>query len=166
MSPKERSPTYSTDEDESLLELVEEIVPISQMDWEQLVFRHNERWTTQREYEGLRRKYKSLAESRIPTSDPNCPPLTMKAKATQQGIIKKEELNLHDTDSEDESVVAEVVGVQTEDVPCPGTHQGTSSNSSTTASASTLSAGTSSRATAPSSLQQLFPVLEQRFLRN
>ena len=132
MPPKKRGPTYSTEEVEYLLELVEEIVPISQMDWEQLAVRHNEVWTTQREYEGLRRKYKSLAESRMPTGDPNCPPLTMKAKATQQEIIKKAELNLHDSDSEEESQVAEGVAVQPEDVPIPGIHQDTTSLASST----------------------------------
>ncbi len=71
-----------------MLEVIDDIVPIGNPDWERVWDRHNARYP-QKEWtaESLRRKYKTLVKKKMKTGDPNCPPHIRYAKRIYRKII-------------------------------------------------------------------------------
>ncbi len=61
-------------EHKSLVETIEEIVPISHINWESVRDQHNKNFSEQnRTTDSLRRKFQWMAKLKIPTGDPNVP---------------------------------------------------------------------------------------------
>ena len=72
---------FTVQEMESMLEVIDDIVPIGNPDWERVWDRHNARypikeWTA----ESLWRKFQTLVKKKMKTGDPNCPPHICHAK--------------------------------------------------------------------------------------
>ena len=79
---------FTTQEIESMLEVIDEIVPIGNPDWERVWDRHNVRYPQkERTAESLRRKYQTLVKKKMKTGDPNCPPHIRYAKRIYRKII-------------------------------------------------------------------------------
>jgi hypothetical protein len=79
---------FTTQEIKSLLDVIEDIIPIGNPDWEKVWDRHvvcypKKDWTAI----SLRRKFQELAEKN-PTGDPNCQPHVRSAKRIHQLIVK------------------------------------------------------------------------------
>jgi hypothetical protein len=79
---------FTTQELESLLDVIKDIIPIGNPDWEKVWNMHMVRYPKkERTAESLRRKFQELAKNN-PTGDPNCPPHVCHAKRIYQLIIK------------------------------------------------------------------------------
>ena len=83
---------YTPDELASLNEVVEELLPISGAEWEQVEHRHYSRYPD-RERTGvqLRKKFNDTAKTNIPTGDPNIPDHVREAKRIRGLIYEKTE---------------------------------------------------------------------------
>ncbi len=72
---------FTIQELESLLDAVDEIVPIRNLEWERVWERHNTCYPNkERTVESLKCKFQELAKKNMPTGDPNCPPHIKYAK--------------------------------------------------------------------------------------
>ena len=84
---------YSSTELETLLALAAEQLPISGLEWENKISTpHQARHNTGRSGESLKRKFDSLANTKIPTGDPDIPPHVRQAKHIRRNILSKAEL--------------------------------------------------------------------------
>ena len=101
---KKRGPSYSKEEVDTLLCIVYQKLPIGQDDWDGVYEEHLSRWPdTDRDVLSLRRKFNQLANKKVPTGDPNCPPHVREAK--QILFLIKEEadmLDMEDSSKEEE----------------------------------------------------------------
>ena len=80
---------FTTQEIESLLDIIEEIIPIGNPDWEKVWDKHMVCYPKkERTPKLLRRKFRDLAKSKVPTGDPNCPPHIHAAKCIYPLIVK------------------------------------------------------------------------------
>jgi hypothetical protein len=84
------SPWLTIRELESLVQAVNELVPISNTEWERVWDRHmalypQQDWTM----ESLKRKFQEMARAKIKTGDPNMPPHIRGAKRAYYAIVKK-----------------------------------------------------------------------------
>ena len=94
---------YTTAELETLLTLAKQHLPISGLEWENKVaIPHQARHNTGRTGDSLKRKFDSLANTKMPTGDPNCPPHVRQAKHIRRDILVKVELTTS-TELEDKS---------------------------------------------------------------
>jgi hypothetical protein len=75
MPPKgKRGFKYTITEMESLLDVIEEVVPIGNPHWEQVWDKHNTCYPNKEQTaESLRCKFQKMAHKKMPTGDPNCP---------------------------------------------------------------------------------------------
>jgi hypothetical protein len=95
MSSKPRGKSFSKAELESLLEIIEEALPIGMNEWEAVVERHLTRYPDgERTRESIKRKFSSLDNSKKPTGDPTCPPIVRTAKRIYNKI--KERMDVSD----------------------------------------------------------------------
>ena len=79
-----RGLAFRKEEVNFLLEVMEDILPISSMEWEDVERRHNERYATnERTKETLKRKFQNLYLKRVPTGDPTMPPEVRWAKKSK-----------------------------------------------------------------------------------
>jgi hypothetical protein len=75
---------------ESLVETIEELVPIGNTKWERVWDRHVALYPEQdRTVESLKRKFQEMARAKIKTGDPNMPPHIRGAKRAYFAIVKK-----------------------------------------------------------------------------
>ena len=106
-----RGLAFWKEEIDFFLELMEEILPISSMEWDDIERRHNEKYATnERTKETLRRKFQNLYLKRVPTGDPTMPPEIRRAKKIQNNIKHRADISEgEDTeeDGEDEAFVEE-----------------------------------------------------------
>jgi hypothetical protein len=80
---------FATQEIKSLLDVIEEIIPIGNPDWEKVWDRHMDRYPKkERTAKSLRCKFQELAKQKIPTGNPNCLPHVRSAKRIYQLIVK------------------------------------------------------------------------------
>ena len=80
---KPRGLGYTQEETETLLSCIHEVIPIGPQDWENVLLKHNQHFPdTARDVPSIRRKYNKLQSTRIPTGDPNCPPMFVKPNAS------------------------------------------------------------------------------------
>ena len=80
---------FTTQQIESLLDVIEEIISIDNPDWEKVWDKHMVCYPKkERTPESLRRKFQDLAKSKAPTGDPNCPPHIHSAKRIYRLIVK------------------------------------------------------------------------------
>jgi hypothetical protein len=69
-----RGLAFTAPERKSLAETVDEIVPISHTDWDNIRDQHNENLPEQnRTTDSFRRKFQWMAKLKMPTGDPNMP---------------------------------------------------------------------------------------------
>ncbi len=80
--------SYSTEEVDSFLDLLEENLPISLTAWERVAEVHLTLYPDlKRSVDSLKRKFKELHNNKIPTGDPLCPPAVCRAKRLRVEII-------------------------------------------------------------------------------
>jgi hypothetical protein len=80
---------YSLDEIDSLLDLIEDELPISATLWENIQKSHLSRYPDQRRgVDSIKRKFKELYSKRVKTGDPNCPQEVCRAKRLRHQIIE------------------------------------------------------------------------------
>ena len=70
---------YTDIELQALLDIVEEVLPRSPNEWEEVSRRHIENYPG-RTLDSIRRKFNALANHKKPTGDPHCPPTVRRAK--------------------------------------------------------------------------------------
>ena len=76
-----KGPNFSKAEIDSMLELVEQDLPLCASAWDEIAEKHREFWPLSgRDGESLRRKFNLLANKKMPTGDPKIPPEVKKAK--------------------------------------------------------------------------------------
>ncbi len=81
MAQRKRGFKFALSEIESLLKVVEAIIPIGNPDWDKLLNKHASCYPTKDcTAESLKRKFQELVRTKIPTGDPNMPPHIRKAK--------------------------------------------------------------------------------------
>ncbi len=92
--------SYSTEEVDSFLDLLEEYLPISATAWERVAEVHLARYPDlKRSVNSLKRKFNELHNKKIPTGDPLCPPAVCRAKHLRVEIIRT--LDASDLNSEE-----------------------------------------------------------------
>ena len=92
---------YSLEEVDNLLELIDEILPLSVTQWEKIAEHHLSRYPDRnRSVDSIKRKFKELYSKKIPTGDPNCPQEVRRAKRLRRQIINS--MNASDLNSEEE----------------------------------------------------------------
>ena len=80
---------YSLDEIDSLLDLIEDELPISATLWENIQKSHLSRYPEQRRgVDSIKRKFKELYSKRVKTGDPNCPQEVRRAKRLRHQIVE------------------------------------------------------------------------------
>lgn len=82
---------FTQEETHMLLDLVEEVLPVGQEQWKIISNDFNSRVEAKRRRtdEGIRRKFNSLAATKIPTGNPNMPEDVYRAKAISEQIYLK-----------------------------------------------------------------------------
>jgi hypothetical protein len=89
MPPKKRGFKFTTRELESLAEVVADIIPMPNTDWDTVWEAHNESFLDlNRTSDSLKRKFQEMARTKIPTGDPNCPRHIRVAKRAYYKLIK------------------------------------------------------------------------------
>lgn len=88
MSKKaKKGPNFTQGEVDTMLELIDEARPLSYTQWELVAEEHRKFFpTTDRDAEGLRRKFNALAGRNTPTGDPFIPPDVKKAKKIRREL--------------------------------------------------------------------------------
>ena len=80
---------YSLEEIDSLLDLIEDELPISATLWENIQKSHLSRYPEQRRgVDSIKRKFKELYSKRVKTGDPNCPQEVRRAKRLRHQIVE------------------------------------------------------------------------------
>jgi hypothetical protein len=83
---------YSANEIAQMLEIIEDVVPISGAEWEVVETRHYAYYSDAgRTADQLRKKFNKLARTAVPTGSPNIPPNVAYAKRIRGLIIEKTE---------------------------------------------------------------------------
>lgn len=106
LSARKKGPNFDDEEASSLLDTIEEVLPIGSQAWEEVTRVHSSVFGERKE-NSLRRKFNRLKSAKPPTGDPNCPPLVRRAKRIMQKIYKKSEattLSLSDSEVEEEEL--------------------------------------------------------------
>ena len=104
--PMTRGANFSYEELDSLLEIVEEVLPISATQWETVAGMHRLSYpNANRTVDSIKRKSKQLHNTKIPTGDPVCPPAVRTAKRVRNAIINlmdSSDLNEEEEEDDDE----------------------------------------------------------------
>jgi hypothetical protein len=88
MAKGKRGAKFTIAELECLLDVIDEIVPIGNPDWERVWDKHVSTFPKkERTVESLKRKFQGLARHKIPTGDPECPPHIRNAKRIYRKIV-------------------------------------------------------------------------------
>ena len=113
-SSNKRGPSFKSDEIESMLEFVNEHLPIGPADWSKVQLAHLERWPKKERFaQSLKRKFQELYNKKIPTGDPHCPPNVRLAKQIFRLIeertdssaqVADTDLGIEDSDDEEEDI--------------------------------------------------------------
>lgn len=171
-STKNRGPGFTKEETEVLLDFVQDHLPISGEEWEDLVTKdYNERFTeNQRDFDSLRRKFFRMANASAPTGDPNCPPHIRRAKHIKRWIeeradgareIHEDELGIVDDDNMDHDGDLEV-GITTDN----NTTTNTGGNGSAMVSNAEGAADEQVSAIAAAAHRQKAPMVKHRSVRH
>ena len=125
---------YTQEETETLLSCIDEVVPIGPQEWENALHKHQALFPdTDRDVASIRRKFNKLQSTRIPTGDPNCPPLVRQAKRIQRNIEEKMDAQ--------EELEEEELGFPSSDVDCDGNMDPNVAASPAVAAAATTTTG-------------------------
>lgn len=81
----------TNDENDFLLDVIEEILPIGKFPWEKVGVRYNRsaHKTQSRTVENLRKHFNVFVNKKPPTGDPDCPPLVVRTKRIDRMIKDK-----------------------------------------------------------------------------
>ena len=91
---KKRGAGFSLREIDSLLDVIEEHLPIGPSEWEAVERQHNSMYPdTGRNAHALRQKFAKLYLQKIPTGDPHCPLEVRRAKRIYEEIKKRTDLS-------------------------------------------------------------------------
>jgi hypothetical protein len=117
---------FSKEETWMLLRLIEDIMPVGHIDWDQCTNEFNAKVPADRAREktALQRKFNLMKDAKVPTGNPNPPKAIMKAKELNELLIEKSEsllnaeaatnpafnLNLLAADGDDEESTADEEG--------------------------------------------------------
>jgi hypothetical protein len=81
---------FTTDELESLMDIIEDVLPMGKYEWERVVARYNSMFPDRpRNEKSVCNQFNSYSKQKPPTGDPDCPPLVRKSKLIQAKIVKK-----------------------------------------------------------------------------
>jgi len=80
---------YCPEEDATLVDLAQKILPIGADEWEEVAILFNTRHETGRTSDSLRKRFTKLFTTKKPTGDPDCPPVVRAAKLTRRAILAK-----------------------------------------------------------------------------
>jgi hypothetical protein len=106
MSKAPRGKSFTTSELESLLEIIEDILPVGPNEWEAVLARHETRYPDMdRTKESIKRKFSSLYNAKKPTGDPTCPPTVRSAKRIFNMIKEKMDFSDGESGGSDEEEV-------------------------------------------------------------
>ena len=84
----------SKTETETLLDLVEEQLPLSGEDWDVLCNAYNERHPNPGQLgEGLRKKFATLWKKKVKTGDPSCPEEVRRAKRIKRNLYEQADMS-------------------------------------------------------------------------
>ena len=84
-----RGANFTAAELDSFLDAVEEVMPLSATQWEDVAEAHLTRYPDfERTVTSLKRKFKELYTKRVSTGDPHCPPAVRKAKRLKHAIVE------------------------------------------------------------------------------
>ena len=87
-----------------MMQIIEEVLPISQMEWETVARKHAEDFGEQgRTSTSIRKRYQRVLKDVGPKGDPNFPSYVRLAKKCDRDIFKKAEMGMGD--DEDESII-------------------------------------------------------------
>lgn len=108
---------YTPEEKEFLGELMVEHLPIGKEAWDRVVDAYNKEFPDRpRNKDNLARQHNSIANSKVPTGDPNCPEFVRLHKKARHLTIKKSHMAACDSDdSSDADLAAVVMTVATDD---------------------------------------------------
>ena len=121
-----RGLAFRKEEIDFFLELMEEILPISSMEWDDIERRHNEKYATnERTKETLRRKFQNLYLIRVPTGDLTMPPDFRRAKKIQNNIKQRADISEGEDTEEDGEDKAFVEESQEEEIQQDAIDDGT-----------------------------------------
>jgi hypothetical protein len=95
---------YFPEEDATLVDLAQKILPIGADEWEEVAILFNTRHETGRTSDSLRKRFTKLFTTKKPTGDPDCPPVVRAAKLTRRAILAK--VDSASGDEEGESIGA------------------------------------------------------------
>jgi hypothetical protein len=91
---KKRGGGFSHREIDSLLDVIEGILPLGLDEWEAVERQHNSMYPDfGRTYDALRQKFAKLYLKETPTGDPHCPPEVKRAKIIYEEIKQKADLS-------------------------------------------------------------------------
>jgi hypothetical protein len=89
MAQQKRGFKFALSKIESLLKVVEAIIPIGNPDWDKILNEHASRYPTKDcTAKSLKHKFQELACTKIPAGDPNMPPHICKAKHIYYRIVQ------------------------------------------------------------------------------
>ena len=92
---------YSHAELDSLLDVIEEILPLSSMDWDLVTRNHKTKYPDEdRKAESIKRKFQDLYRTKMGTGNPHIPPEVRRAKEIQK--LREEKLNSSDCEGNDD----------------------------------------------------------------
>jgi hypothetical protein len=89
MAATAASGRFSAAETFHLLDIMESICPIGPDEWEHVVTAHARNFNTGHDSQSIRRKYNSLANRKVATSDPNIPDEVKQAKRIRSLLNRK-----------------------------------------------------------------------------
>ena len=93
-SVKKISSGFSQVETGDMLDVIEELLPIGGMEWDETKIRHANNWPeTNRSKDSLKRKFQGMYRKTKPTGNPHCPPDITRAKRIHEMIVDKSDLS-------------------------------------------------------------------------
>ena len=95
--------SYSNSQVESLLDLMEQYLPVGTQEWEYIANEYSSAHPRPlRDVASLRRKFNTLAKKKTPTGNPSCPPFVRRAKKIFNALIDKCGVAPHGTSTAEE----------------------------------------------------------------
>ena len=113
-----RGASFSERELESLLDILEEHLPVGGDEWDAVCRVHNTRYPdTNRTTDSLRRKFALLYRKKAPTGDPRIPSSTLRAKKVRQDMTARIDLGDGDCSDSDGTISASDIRIEDDELP-------------------------------------------------
>ncbi len=96
---------FRVSEIENMLDLVQEVLPISSPEWDSIAEKHSETFPEQnRTGDTLKRKFCKICLRTPPTGNPNCPAYVKRAKDIRDMIVGKTDGSTGGSDLDDDVI--------------------------------------------------------------